>query len=433
MPRENFRFFMPVDIFKATDKNGSEVMKISGIASTSSRDSQGETLDVKNFDLTNFSQINWNHKGKDDPAAHIGEPTMTKIVDGNKLYIEGVLYPDVPMAKAVYTLMKALKKSPSGKKLGLSVEGKVIERESNDEKSPLYKNIKKARITGVAVCPHPINGDTIVDLMEKGYTKDDIDLLYDDSLEKAISLIEDDILTSTNLENKKNEKSFEKSVLVEKIYNYFGDINQESLKSVIDIVEKISKMSKTPITEETLRKAMEILNIASSENKEKELQESVDADIMKSFVDNFDTKFSAMAELFEYQNEQINSLKEESFKKSEEISSLVESNNSLVEKINEVLSVRVPGKSITKAEAVEKFAKENGVEVKDVQTFSISTQKRSLVSTICDKAGLSKGVNDPSFDKELIKIAQDIELAGVSAIDTKAIERLSKINIQVVR
>jgi len=107
-----FKFFLPADIEKATSDKGVEVMKVKGIASTANTDSQNEALSPSGMDLKDFKWINWNHHGSKDPSTIIGEPTKAEVTKSNELYIEGVLYPEVPMAKTVWGLMKALK-SPS--------------------------------------------------------------------------------------------------------------------------------------------------------------------------------------------------------------------------------------------------------------------------------------------------------------------------------
>lgn len=176
MRSNDFKFFVPVEFEKAKDKAGNEVMKIAGIASTSDKDSDGEVLDPSGFDLSYFMNngfINWNHRSKDDPATIIGEPTKAEIKDEG-LYVEGILYPDSNLAKKVYDLAKGLEKS-STRKLGFSIEGKVIERDSLDEKF-----VKKAKITGLAITPTPKNHNTICDIIKGEYSD------YEDDFETVI-------------------------------------------------------------------------------------------------------------------------------------------------------------------------------------------------------------------------------------------------------
>ena len=173
---QDFKFFLPFDINKAKDAKGNEVMSIKGIASTIDRDSDDEVLDPNGFELDylmNYGYLNWHHQSKGDPSAIIGEPTLANITkDG--LYIEGTLY-DNELGKKVWDLANTLKKSKNGRKLGFSIEGKVLERSPIDK-----KHITKARVTGVAITPSPKNSSTFLDIL-KGDIKDyieDEDILY---------------------------------------------------------------------------------------------------------------------------------------------------------------------------------------------------------------------------------------------------------------
>lgn len=161
---DNFNFFVPLDISKGDkDKEGREKMIISGVASTMEEDADGETLDPNGFDLSHFMRygfINYNHMSKSNPLAIIGEPIESKIKD-NKFYVKGELYPDSELAKSVYKAAKTLKKNSKRRRLGFSVEGKVIERDPNNDKL-----VKKAIITGLAVTPSPKNYNSLLDIVK---------------------------------------------------------------------------------------------------------------------------------------------------------------------------------------------------------------------------------------------------------------------------
>jgi hypothetical protein len=172
--KDNFRFFVPLDIIKSKekDKDGNTVMSIKGIASTKDEDSDGEVLDPSGFDLSFFKKsgfINWHHTWKEKPSAVIGEPTKAEIRPEG-LYVEGELYNDSKLAHEVYELAETLEKSKSGRRLGFSIEGKATERGSEDENNPLYKIIKKAKITGLAITPTPKNASTLVDIIKGNYS-----------------------------------------------------------------------------------------------------------------------------------------------------------------------------------------------------------------------------------------------------------------------
>lgn len=163
--KNKFHFFVPADIEKAEDSDSGErgKMKIKGVASTPDRDSDDEVLDPNGFVLDFFLKsgfLNWHHRAKEDPSAIVGEPTMAEVRD-NGLYIEGELYEDSELAKSIYDLAKTLKKRDSSRRLGFSIEGKVLERDLVDD-----RKIKKALITGCAITPTPKNPHTIMDVMK---------------------------------------------------------------------------------------------------------------------------------------------------------------------------------------------------------------------------------------------------------------------------
>lgn len=287
MENDNFKFGIPVDLQKGKNSKGEERMLFKGRASTGHKDSQGENLDVNGFDTSSFSIVNWNHSK--NPDCIIGQPTKSTIKDGN-LDIEGELYPEMPQAVATYNLMKALKKR--GKGLYFSVEGKVLER---DKLNP--SKITKAKITGVAITPHPINSNTFCELIEKGYT-DNNEWAFDEETEALIKAstsvaIDDEdeetekaitaesgvgVTSKESVETEKDKKPIKnleeaakvvlkKSDIFEKIYNYNSEITVEKAKSVYSLIEKITAMNpeKNEITDETISKAFDILGIASEE------------------------------------------------------------------------------------------------------------------------------------------------------------------------
>lgn len=157
MENNSFNFIVPAEITKSEDGD----WKIRGLASTETVDQQGETIIQKGIDLSPIDQrrgiINFDHqKG---PENTIGLLDGYKQSD-NGLFIEGRLFKNHSRAKAVREIMSSLGKSDRGR-VGLSVEGQVLER---DPKNP--KVIKKCRINAVAVTLNPVNQSTYADLVK---------------------------------------------------------------------------------------------------------------------------------------------------------------------------------------------------------------------------------------------------------------------------
>ncbi len=295
----NFKFFVPLEDFKkGTDKSGVEVMKVKGLASTGTQDADGEFLDPSGFDLSAFAYVNWNHeKG---PGAFIGEPTNWSITPDGQFFIEADLYPEVDEAKKVWNLGRALAKSKRGNQLGFSVEGKVIER---DLVNP--SRVKKAKITAVAICPHPKNSDTFCDFITKGFTSEEeweyelekgstegevildvigengdrfiVDKNYQLRVVKAMSAegqVGEDITledlegsTTNKKKSKKNKKKsekdiifkaeFNKSQIFDEIFTRVQDIQIVTAKKIFNLINTMAKDQ--PVTIDSINKAFEFL------------------------------------------------------------------------------------------------------------------------------------------------------------------------------
>lgn len=142
---------MPADLTKG--ENGS--WKVKGLASTSGVDQQGETIIQKGIDLTPIDQkrgvLNWDHKK--GPENTIG--TLDGYSFGeNGLYVEGNLFKNHDRAKAVKQIMDSLGDGDRGR-MGLSVEGQILERDAVNPKI-----IKKCKISAVALTMNPVNSST---------------------------------------------------------------------------------------------------------------------------------------------------------------------------------------------------------------------------------------------------------------------------------
>lgn len=173
----NFKFWCPIEKAQEIDpSDGSEVWQLGGIASTMDEDSDGEFLDPKGFDTQPLMQsglVNWHHQAKGQPSSIIGEPVEVELRPEG-LYIKSNLYTNSKMAREVWELAETLEKNSKTRRLGYSIEGKVVKRKSNNKNHPDYKIIQKAVITGVAVTHQPKNPKTFADII-KGKIDDDFE------------------------------------------------------------------------------------------------------------------------------------------------------------------------------------------------------------------------------------------------------------------
>ena len=184
----DIKFWCPASIEKAIDEaTGTEIMRLGGIASTMDKDSDEEFLDPNGFDvkpLLASGTVNWHHQANGAPATIIGEPTKAEIRPEG-LYIETDLYPSSKIAVDVYNLAQTFATDSKTRRLGYSIEGKVIKRKSNDKKSPEYKLIQKAIITGVAITHQPKNAQTFADIIKGGYTDNSEEIEDDENNEES--------------------------------------------------------------------------------------------------------------------------------------------------------------------------------------------------------------------------------------------------------
>ena len=164
-----FSFCLPFDVLKSTDANSDE-WRIGGYASTSSEDRQGDEIVQKGLDYDDFVNYGWfNFDHHNDQI--LGYPDKDKCkIDSHGFYVEGTLLKGVETAKNMWETALALQKSGANRKLGFSVEGKVLQRNA-------LGKIVKAKIYNVAITPNPVNTSCTWDALVKSFTtnKDDID------------------------------------------------------------------------------------------------------------------------------------------------------------------------------------------------------------------------------------------------------------------
>lgn len=301
--QNNFSFWCPIE--KASEKlvdptTGEEIMRLGGIASTSDEDSDGEFLDPKGFDikpLLKSGMVNWHHQAKGQPAAIIGEPSNAEIrKDG--LYIETDLYPSSQIAHDVWELAKTLEKDSKSRRLGYSIEGKVLKRKSNNPSDPDYKHIVSAVITGVAITHMPKNPKTFVDII-----KGDIE---DVEIEDNEEINEEEEKKGCNTENAaalKREsvdgchKVLTKSQVFDKLFTDIAGISIEKAEQIYQLINNISTMArKKNITEEDVIKAYDALGLEAPETldiqkgKDTEYQDDEEDDNFENEVSEEDSE-----------------------------------------------------------------------------------------------------------------------------------------------
>lgn len=155
-----FKFNMDADVAKS---GADERRIIRGYASTDVKDRQEETMVQKGLDIDDFvnsGYFNYDH----DNSIILGYPLAECRVDNYGFWVEGELLKGIPEADKIWNLAIALKKSNAPRKVGFSVEGKVLERDGN--------KILKAKIYNVAITTNPVNTTCTWDAVVKSFTND---------------------------------------------------------------------------------------------------------------------------------------------------------------------------------------------------------------------------------------------------------------------
>jgi hypothetical protein len=148
---QSFKFHIPIDFTKGGDGK----YKIRGLASTEDRDLQGEIVKQSGLDFSPIREgkglFNWNHKS--DPQFILGKIDKAELTDGGTM-VEGYLFDKVDNAKAVIQIMESLKPEDKSR-IQMSIEGKIVERDSVDPTT-----INRARVEKVALTLDPVNPST---------------------------------------------------------------------------------------------------------------------------------------------------------------------------------------------------------------------------------------------------------------------------------
>ena len=458
---EKFSFWCPIEKSEQVvdPTTGESVMRLGGIASTSDEDSDGEFLDPKGFDINPLMKtglVNWHHQAKGQPSAIIGEPSKGEIRKEG-LYLEVDLYPSSKVAHEVFELAEILERDSTTRRLGFSIEGKVLKRKSNDKSSPDYNHIEKAVITGVAVTHLPKNPKTFANII-----KGEIDSVEEDNEEKENqenkSLNAEGNgapLKKESVDSRLKVTTFKKGEVMDRIFKDCAGITISKAERIYELISKISNMKgKKNITEEDIEKAYETLGLdieksqgcdangGSNKKVEKSNEDDDDEnqnadldkkegvgedddddnetekggnggnrfDILEKAIAELGTNnFNCMRALGVMLKESGNELKKAQ-ETIDELSDIVKSQSDEISELRgmvEAFGDSTPApKSLSNARAVERrFAKANDNELEkggqpEVPENAISMSKnKAIVSELLDQATFAKGGYDEEFSK----------------------------------
>ena len=481
MFEEKFTFWCPLqkseEVLDPT--TGEPIMRLGGIASTSDEDSDGEFLDPKGFDIKPLMKnglVNWHHQAKGQPAAIIGEPSKAEIRPEG-LYIETDLYPSSQIAHDVYNLAQTLEKDSKTRRLGYSIEGKVLKRKSNDRNSPDYKHIIKAVITGVAITHMPKNPKTFANII-KGEI-DDPEEEQEKEVNKDLNTENGAPLKKESVDSDLKVTTFKKAQIIERILQD-TTISIEKAEQIFELIKNIAKMAnKQTITEEDINKAYEALGIEKAagcdadggdekkiekdkeeveepeeeetKTEEKEEEETEDEEdkgtekaedtdinllIQKAISDNNANNLKyirALGVLVKATNDKLN----ESAARENELMEIIKGQEETIASLSdqiEALGNSTPGrKSIGSARAIERhFGKGEepefmkGEQEMPENTFSMSKNPNQIVELL-DQATFAKG-----YDDEFSKACVSFEAS--KTLPTNVIKRMkTEYGINIVK
>lgn len=242
-----FRFHLEADIQKSEDASD-DVRLIRGYASTADQDRQGESLLQKGLDISDFvnhGYFNYDH----DNSIILGYPLQTCKVDSKGFWVEGHLLKGVPQADRIWELAKALKKSNAPRRIGFSVEGKVVERSGN--------KIVKAKIYNVAITTNPVNANcsweavvksfnapTVSKSLEAGYEVDPTKMeggsvLRKESLEDSLHNLSYVVGNDKNKKILKEKLAVKKSLSTNELTLYLQIVHGWSQQKAYNFIENI--------------------------------------------------------------------------------------------------------------------------------------------------------------------------------------------------
>lgn len=158
-----FKFHLPFDA--QLEKAGADkkaVWKIRGYASTGAKDRQGETVVQNGLNISPFLNFGWFNYDHDNTEI-LGYPDRDKTKMTPKgLYVEGTLLQSNPMSGKLWHLSQELKASGAPRQLGMSVEGKVKQRDAAGR-------IIQADVYNVALTPNPVNVEATFEAFAKSF------------------------------------------------------------------------------------------------------------------------------------------------------------------------------------------------------------------------------------------------------------------------
>lgn len=156
----DFKVYSPIGVWLDKSAPAGMQRRIGGVISTDSRDREDETVLQNGLDFRQFIDHGWfndNHS-KETPGA-VGYPSKVQFVrkgdtlpDGtiakaNGHWAEGHLLEGHPPADDLWSLAQSLEKTQGRRRLGFSIEGRILRRAGPDRKTIAAAEVRNVAIT----------------------------------------------------------------------------------------------------------------------------------------------------------------------------------------------------------------------------------------------------------------------------------------------
>ena len=151
-----------VEVIEKAGEDIEATRPIGGWCSTESLDRQDEVVVAKGLDFSEFVAFGYfNDNHKQDTSAVLGYPRTARL-EKSRWWTEGNLLVGYGPSDRVWELAKSMKKSNAPRKLGFSIEGKVLERDGSNR-------IVRAKVRNVAITNAPVNTECTWSILSKAF------------------------------------------------------------------------------------------------------------------------------------------------------------------------------------------------------------------------------------------------------------------------
>jgi len=270
---------------------------------------------------------------------------------------------------------------------------------------------------------------TIYNLIEKITTMADKKEITNEEISKAFSILEGSPIEEVV---EKSEQEIEADADYAKMVSKATDIVKGMVTAGLEGEEVVDAMIEKGFGQKVIDEAV----VASKETTSAPVIVNNNEEVLKALEIsniNINKKFSAIADIYKSQSEQLGEIQTENAELREDLEKSAEIITSLNDTINSF--AKKPGQR----RSVTKFSDKNfeGNEGQAIQKSEGSSnkgydlsnfdQRKALVARLTEESGINKGAG---YDQELITIAQHVEIA--KGVDDKSLGRLNAMGIEIL-